>query len=507
MAYVHWYMKTGDENALRYENAMEELKSKAWSEKAQNLMKKRVKAQYGLKTDKDFDDFLSISSSLVGGTKSEFAEMTQKAFKSLSQFKSLGQQNIQNLSSKVLTPKDLNTLGTQADNMFKIMDNFISFCSNFYSQSSGQDLLAFLLSQNLISGKMRTVVQSIIDTKQTRFFNGTEGETGRKGASQKFKEMYSKIQSMKNGNFKNYVIQEYKNQSGTKEKSLGEIISKYYTSMGQTAGFMYEILLDTFLNVKIVEMMKKSVPNNVKITSASTKGSSNYTETKYSFAKPTVDLTIGASGGKINFKAPIGLSVKRSASSGEHNIDIHIKNSTLGKLLTLSRNYGLWNETKHGEAFYNIVANHRRHATKNPTGGGGGTYYYYQGNNSDNALSSIFKSINKMFLIFGLAGSLSGKDLATYVLVNNKVYSIYEILSKLDLPELSVSGINNKVQTEIRGAHRFYYIEDKNGKKDTSPSIELAKLRTRNLIQNIIFKQNLGMNLKLNLTKLKLNRV
>ena len=503
MAYVHWYMKTGDVNALRYERALEDLKSKAWSTKAQNLMKKRVKAQYGLKTDKDFKDFLDISASLIGGTKSDFAQMTQMAFKSLSQFKSLNQQGIQNLTTKVKTPKDLNMLGTKVNDMFQIMDKFIAFCSNFYSQSSGQDFLAFLLSENLVTGKTKSIFQSIINTKQARLFDGTESETSRKGASQIFKEMYSKIRSTKNGNFKSYVIQEYNNQSG-KERTLGTIINSYYNFMAQTAGSMYEILLDVFLNVKLIELMKKNAPKNVKITSASTKDSSKYMETKYTFLKPTVDLTLGIEGAQINFKSPIGLSVKRSTRTDKNNIDIHIKSSTLGKLLTLSRNYGLWNETKHGEAFYNIVANHRRHKTPNPTGGGGGTYYYYQGDSSDNALSPIFKSMNKMFLIFGLAGALSEKDLATYILVNNKVYSIYEILSKLDLPDFSTSGISNAMQEKIRAKHRFYY---KGEQVDTTPNMELAKERTRDLIQKNIFKQSLSMNLKLNLTKLNLNRV
>ena len=510
MAYVHWYMKTGDKNALRYENALDELKSKAWSGKVQNLMKQRVKQTYGLKTDKDFQKFLEVSTSLLSGKNSDFARGVEFAFKALSKFKSLSQQQIQNLSTIVRNENDLTNLGNKADQLFTIMDDFIDFCANFYSKTEGQDFLAFLIAENnknkFISDiKTEKLIKSIIDTKEARIFNRTDADLSR-GASLKFKEINTTIKSMKNSNFKNYVIQEYKNQTGERKQSLGTIINAYYTNMSSIAGFMYETLLDTFLNVKIIELMKKNAPKNVQISSASAKDSLNNTDSKFTFRKPTVDLKIGVDGGQINFKLPIGLSVKRSTKSTNNKIDISIKNSSLGKLLELSRNYGLWNEVKHGEAFYNIIANHRRHASTSLRGGGGGSYYYYKNKRNDEALSPIFNLMNKMFLIFGLAGSLTKDDLATYILVNNRAYSIYEILSKIDLPETVVGGLTNKTQMNIRSKHRFYYIEGESG-KDTTPSIELAKKRTTDLIIDNIFKQQLHMTLNLNLKKINLKHI
>ena len=99
-------------------------------------------------------------------------------------------------------------------------------------------------------------------------------------------------------------------------------------------------------------------------------------------------------------------------------------------------------------AFYNIIGNHRRHATKSGKGGGGGAVYDFKN------INQYYNALNKIMLIPALAGSLTKEDLSTLFMINNKVYSIVDIIAQA--ADFGTIGNNwNAINQKVRAGHRW----------------------------------------------------
>lgn len=502
MAYVHWYLENGDSNAERYEARMRDFRNQTLSNKMKEIFTKRIKAT----TNSEWQDFLDFSSALIGDNNSMFHKSVQEAFNSLSRFETLSKMGIKDIEKNIKDEKSLRDLA-HSEKIFKQMDEFINYASKFYSSQSGQDFLSFLIAEGKGYDKkaINSKMQQIINSKQAHIFDRTDEEMSR-GASNKFIEL-KRILESSNQDFCKYAIKEFQSKVQTNPKmTLGKVINYYYRMMHTLIGYMYEQMINTFLNVELISQMKKGLPSGVSILATNISDNLTGGKTSLSFHTPTTDLTLAGQNGSIKFKFPVGFSIKKSSGSDASKFkDLHIKSSSIGKLLELSRAYGLWNESKYGEAFYNIMANHGRHKTTNSKGGGGnGSYYYYENNTSDDSLAPILNKMNKMFTLFGIAGSLTSDDLGSYIIVNNRIYSIYDIISRIDSSHFKAGGLSKSSQRNIRAQHRFLHLDGKD--KDNTPSIELGKTRSTNIIQSI-FNETIFLKLNLDLKKLSLNKI
>lgn len=141
---------------------------------------------------------------------------------------------------------------------------------------------------------------------------------------------------------------------------------------------------------------------------------------------------------QMNFflSAPqVGVSVKRTSHYNAKNIFAKVKTASLSSLLTAA-GVKSGNFTNN---LYTVLAHHGREKM----------YQYEQSQGqgeevpsiawSYNNFGTIIKSLHQIFLLTSLAGELNSGDFAAFMVINNKVFSIYDVFEQ--------AGAMNKTST------------------------------------------------------------
>ena len=263
-----------------------------------------------------------------------------------------------------------------------------------------------------------------------------------------------------------------------------------------SAGFISEYLIANLLNEKFENKLVFKQSGTQKVKDGYQVGTSDIS---VKFAKEQ---------GSVDFTLP-GISIKRTGRIVDGNKQIiHLKSSTVGQLIKQGdleqSGFDLY-------AFYNAYANYHRPAFSI---GEDGTLSKDPDNMSNfkiKNIASLYRGFYLASLGTALTGSLtSGGDFAGYLIINDKVYSMIDILSKiiedkgdtnvfaLTDSSHSITNLNTK-QKEIADKHSELF---KPFEKDKTPD-QLKKERSQGIIQAInSLSLNLNLQLKLNLSKL-----
>jgi hypothetical protein len=155
------------------------------------------------------------------------------------------------------------------------------------------------------------------------------------------------------------------------------------------------------------------------------------------------------------------------------------------------------------EPIYNVIANHGR------------TIFEFdesQGQNSDilsyvynyDGWGELVKNLHRIFALTSLAGDLTDGDFAIYMLINDKLYSILDLITKFhtDQKGLSISSTLSVSQKEIAQKH---YALVKNS-IDSNDYTAIGRERSNTMINSInhmsiVVKASIQLAEAMNLTK------
>ena len=252
-------------------------------------------------------------------------------------------------------------------------------------------------------------------------------------------EISQQAKKMKGG-LKSYINTTLADPNNT--KTFKEIMNTIVTSITFLRGLVLESLEIDILSIENIRSMideqvmsgLKYSPNGIIKNIISSGG--NQSRSSMAFSQSTSDGTIFIDylnkKGQVVVSVPAGMSIKKSASSTNNYIDVAIKSSSFGKLMRLTRTAGIINKRQE-EAIYNILANHGKTKTGDISDD---TFVYSR-------MTPLLNAIHDSFLVAGLAGSLTKEDLTTIVVINNKVYSVLELLANSGAGSNGQSSVKN----------------------------------------------------------------
>lgn len=275
-------------------------------------------------------------------------------------------------------------------------------------------------------------------------------------------------------------------------------------------GFIAEYLTTAEIN-KIEELLE-SMGNlsGIKVTAKQAGARSGKTAkgTGYNVATEDVKLSVSDGIGNLSVSIP-GLSVKRTtirSVNGQRYVKFRAKTSSLGNLIANSKY-----DASTLSTFYNAFANHNK------------PYVDFDDPEqptkvvSIKGMASMYNSMHYSFLLTALSGAISKEDFAYFIMINDKVYTILDILNAsnektallvgakgasganilnaLNTDSVVGTSLNRTSQAAIAKQHRAIFNNLWNQKNGRSMQ-ELGDLRSQEIMQAI---QGLQIVLDLNL--------
>lgn len=210
------------------------------------------------------------------------------------------------------------------------------------------------------------------------------------------------------------------------EEALGQIVGVASNAIGSLSEYNMAMLLD-IMGIK------------VELTG---------TQAGQSYKAKTSDLRLEFVGVDEN---KLGISMKRTRqASNAKSVLAKVKTTTLLSLIQASQIDMDLN------GLYNIIANHgRTQIFEFDESSGQGrpipsTSYFYPG------WGELVKNLHYAFALTSLAGDLDGSDFATYLVINDNIYDILDIIFRFFNNEkvLSISSTINSSQAEIARKHQ-----------------------------------------------------
>lgn len=186
-----------------------------------------------------------------------------------------------------------------------------------------------------------------------------------------------------------------------------------------SAGFISEYgstyLLDKYLG-----------PLGIHFEQAGTKG----IQGGYKTATEDISIQIGNTNGTINIKMP-GISLKRTSTGSIKNptVNIHLKSTSIGNLITFGKMVDMGFDL---DTFYNAYANHNRQTINLKTGK---TIV-----NKVSGLRQMYKAFYLAALNTALAGSMLSGDYAYYLIINEHVFTVIDVIQSVLSGNASILG-------------------------------------------------------------------
>lgn len=495
--YVHWYYGTRGESksSLKDQVGRRSIYDSTYNEKIANRLKdlsgtelanrykKVIKSTYGFKTIRDVEDFLKREKEIF--QQSGFQQAVDEAFKLVHNAAPFFNKTDEEIAQSLVIDPETQAVkfNSELEKITRKMIQFTNHCTQIMQNEDTQAYLAFLKHYGKDS-VVKTILDKMGDSKASVILTKTKEKTVEKEIKQlknEEKELQSYIEGL------NKVTASYdKGQLvKTKEQNMVGYVKSLFRAQATMAGTLIERVFSDVSNVLIYDKLIKNINfPNLKVVHTGDKvpmGAKSGT----AFNKYTTDAKIS-----LKVDVPdISISMKRYKDFNEKELpNVSLKNANLKAMLDIMQNKLKVFDNKQRGAFYNIMANHRRHVTKGSSGGGGGAIYTYDG------INTYYNKLKKLMLIPAIAGSLTKEDLSTLFLINNKVYSIVDILAHAD--EASISSSLNKANEIIRAAHRWE--GDSAGVNDKA----LAAERSRKIIETIL-NTSVSLSLKLSLARIK----
>lgn len=205
-------------------------------------------------------------------------------------------------------------------------------------------------------------------------------------------------------------------------KAIGLIVSHASNIIGVLVEYHTAALLQDYL-----DKLDKNVGKNVKVKLTGAQHGKTYN-------KITSDLKVIFDTGVE--EKDIGVSIKRTSAVSKDSVLTKVKTAKLESLLTAS--YARIDRN----GLYNVIANHGR------------TYYKFSKPGerrksiptdtwSYGNFGSLVQMLHKIFALTALSGELGNNDFASYIIINDEIYSILELVEDY---LLSKEGEENRLQ-------------------------------------------------------------
>lgn len=491
--YVHWYMANSAKKVKKqnkkslsdikfYEAQAKRIEHFKMQHLA-NVYKNMVKKNSGL-SSKQAHDFLKDTKLIF--QKGNLASVINEAFQlvnSSSPYLNLTQEEIEQCVQK-------NQLGQVVGYTGKLKDGLAAFEKFILTVETvfGQDLFSYLqylkaTSLGVDKSLLNMAISKLGDTNAATVLNNSK-KIPIEQALSKYESSKQQLNTVKNDLATMSLLPTKAKMQATDKDSLGSFIQEIFSAQYQMAGVLLEYLVHDSANLLIESSLLKGLGKGLSVVSSTHTGKKS-SQHQMSFRTGTMDIKLDIHHAKLSMTLPTGLSLKKSKTSTRNEIkSISLKSSTVGKMLDiLEQNAGIINYNQR-QSFYNIYASHGRQKQ------GVEGYYRYNGN-----LSTYLQQMNKLFLLPALAGSLTKDDLSIMFIVNNRAYSIYEILASS--PDIKVSGgLSLSGQVQDRRKHKW-----KVAKEDEEP-VSAAKRRSDEII-NIINSRSINLRMTLKLSQMK----
>ena len=491
--YVHWYYgKQGSGKDIK--NLKNSEKNSRYNEKIAkqlfNINRKRLVAEYKkvIKTTYSFTKNSEVNKFLYDErqlfSKSGFQQAVDEAFNLVHEAAPFFKMTDEEIAkSLVKDPKsEVVSFNKELEKTVRAMIKFMNNCTEIMNNGNTQVYLDFLKKYSGNSPGLREALSQLGDTKALRILTKTKEDL----VESQFKELKNEeveLQSyIDNLNAQTSSVTK-KGTVKSQEKNMVSYVRSLFQAQAQKAGELMEIIFTDVSNALIETKLIKNISNNPNIRVEHTGTRAPVGGGNTSFAKYTTDNYLS-----LRADIPTKLSMKRyKGFDGKSLSKVHLKNTNLRSMLNiLEARTGLFGQQQR-RAFYNTIANHRRHATKSGKGGGGGAVYSFKD------INMYYNALNKIMLIPALAGSLTKEDLSTLFMINNKVYSIVDIIAQA--AEYGTIGNNwNAINQQVRAGHRW--------KPPEENKVKSGQERSNEVIESIL-NSKLNLSLSLSLAQIK----
>ena len=249
----------------------------------------------------------------------------------------------------------------------------------------------------------------------------------------------SAIESILGGGIKKY-------DSKIKSACLSGLFLGTFKMLNTVIGFVSEDIIEEAMEPYLAEYLKKSGIKDVKIsTEGGTKGSSIYNKkTEDISMNLNLEQMLDGEIGTIDITLP-GVSLKRTnIVANQKFAKIHIKNRTvLGKMLDMSDMSVPLQQFYQAYATYNMSIKDRKNSRAQLN------------RSASDAMEQMYDYVHAAILPTSLAGSLHAGDFSTFIIINDKVYNIVDMIQKLaedDNYGYITSDLSEK-QTGVKNRH------------------------------------------------------
>ena len=479
--YVHWYkmIDPSETNymANKYEAIVEKNIRRITSANLAASYKKRLKSNIGVKDEKILDTVLH-SGSLFIGTKGR-KPILQQAFDTVADIMS---QSFQTLGEAGLSNEDVNKylddinerkqlLGKEAKKVSEFLENMgrsLNLIETVFNDSLYKDYYK-LIGASTKSTSIKNVITSDfgVNLSKPSYVNTNKVENLNKGHQEIYNQLKQAFDTIKGDpkQLEKYLAElrttKVTNSKGKTEqwgfKAFSSLFSIFKGLVNEA--MIYDI--DTLVKEKLVD---KALSSGGKLINVRYEGNKTNTSPKISYKFPTVDIFYDTKlrNGSLTVQVPIGATIKSAAGFNPKKPKIKIKSTSLQKLIQISQTMGYLKNGNFTGAFANIALHH-----ENKNAEEFGSPYISR------SYTDACQRLNHLFMVTGLAGSLTKEDMATVLVVNNQVYNIYEIIAKSNENSI-VSNLSSEI-SKIRDKHnKFRHVVGQTKK---------AKHKTRNMTQ------------------------
>lgn len=399
------------------------------------IYREKLKANFDFNSDETLDNYLDLVMSLMNS--SEIQGALNKAMSTLP-MPSIGSRQLH--IGKIMADLQGNTDKMNA--YLKELNTVFNGILKTVSSISYEDLLAMSIDGEKLNPAIKRKLQKIWNTSLS---------SGVLEASDRYKDLSSRAKAQYRSLIMRvsrmadkglYTGGGFNSKAMSDSSELTALLSPIVMFFQTLLGFASEYIIAENLNEltdKLISGGAKHPNVQVKV-SASTVG----TQSGGVFSTGTTDLAIKLTpaGGTISIDTnlpDIQASLKRTKVRQNGNIDIHIKDSSFGKLMQaiLGNSFTASNLN----AFYNLYAAQKKNAKYKGTDLGSGS--------SDFSINEVYNVMQEAMVVAAIAGSMTKEDLSMVLIVNDQVLSIYDILAapekySMSGNKLTVKGTNLK---------------------------------------------------------------
>lgn len=438
---IHWHkdrlkgMTEQTDFFKNYANQMNKLQKKIRSAKLTNLFKSKVRQIYGIGI-KGAEKILRAADLFMGDKN--FAQYFENQFSQLITMKPFSQYG---LKAKDFT--DPNKSRKTIDNIAKYLENIEQGYNSIAKFLQAKDVDAFfrICASQTTTADVRETLQKLSQQKNSSISTITYNrfmdlDAAAQGILRAISYSFETIKDVNRGKVS---LDKALSQIHGGKTFAERIVNNINSGMRQVLGFGLEMMVSELSPAEIVKILG---PN------ARIEHSGDQTSKKeFEYSRSTVDVKFHGKLGRITLKAPLGATVKLTRKN-DSRYYLKIKEGTsLGKLLDiLEHNYGIIDE-KDYDAFANIASNFRRNMDPEQA------YEYAD-------MHNLLLALNKVLFITGLAGSMTPNDFATILILNDKFYSIYDIIKAMNSSDwymkMGMTGVSFSTIESISSEHGYF---------------------------------------------------